>query len=127
MFYRCQRFVYNYTKSTVRNTVDYSGQEKLFGKTGQARTVRALAADRPRHEDVTRPEPMQKSKSALWTVRRKSKDRPSPCADRPASGADRPVGEKPKKPEGDGFGEMNYSGFADRPGQARGPSATGSV
>ena len=32
MFYRCQRFIYNYTKSTVRNTVDYSGQEKLFGK-----------------------------------------------------------------------------------------------
>jgi hypothetical protein len=28
MFYRCQRFIYNYTKSTVRNT----GQEKLFGK-----------------------------------------------------------------------------------------------
>ena|SRR6187455_2631443 len=99
MFYRCQRFIYNYTKSTVRNTVDYSGQEKLFGKTGQARTVRALAADRPRHEDVTRPEPMQKSKSVLWTVRRKSKDRPSPCADRPASGADRPVGEKPKNPK----------------------------
>src|SRR5688572_11661784 len=106
MFYRCQRFIYNHTKSTVRNTVDYSGQEKLFGKTGQARTVRALAADRPRHKDVTRPEPMQKSKSTLWTVRRKSKDRPSPCADRPspcadrpASGADRPVGEKPKNPK----------------------------
>ena len=42
MFYRCQRFIYNYTKSTVRNTVDYSGQEKLFGKTGQARTVRDI-------------------------------------------------------------------------------------
>jgi hypothetical protein len=49
MFYRCQRFIYNYTKSTVRNTVDYFGQEKLFGKSGQARTFRALAADRPRH------------------------------------------------------------------------------
>jgi hypothetical protein len=60
MFYRCQRFIYIYTKSTVRNTVDYSGQEKLFGKTGQARTVRALAADRPRHEDDTRTESMQK-------------------------------------------------------------------
>jgi hypothetical protein len=36
MFYRCQRFIYNYTKSTVRNTVDYSGQEKLFGKSGKA-------------------------------------------------------------------------------------------
>jgi hypothetical protein len=59
MFYRCQRFIYIYTKSTVRNTIDYSGHEKLFGKTGQARTVRALAADRPRHEDDTRTEPMQ--------------------------------------------------------------------
>jgi hypothetical protein len=99
MFYRCQRLIYNYTKSTVRNTVNYSGQEKLFGKTGQARTVRALAADRPRHEDDTRTEPMQKSKSALWTVRRKRADRLSPRADRPASGADHPVGEKPKNPK----------------------------
>jgi hypothetical protein len=99
MFYRCQRFIYNYTKSTVRNTVDYSGQEKLFGKTGLARTVRALAADRPRHEDDTQTEPMQKSKSALWIIRRKRADRPSPRADRPASGADRPVGKKPKNPK----------------------------
>jgi hypothetical protein len=115
MFYRCQRFIYNYTKSTVRNTVDYSGQEKFFGKTGQARTVRALAADRPRHKDDTRTEPMQKYKFPLRTVRRKSRDRPRPRPDRPASGADRPVGKKPKKPEGDGFGEMNYRG-------PRGPS-----
>ena len=127
MFYRCQRFIYNYTKSTVRNTVDYSGQEKLFGKTGQVRTVRALAADRPRHKDDPRTEPMQKSESALWTVRRISADRLRPRSDRPASGADRPVGKDPKKPEGDGFREMNYSGLADRPGQAGGPSATGSV
>ena len=99
MFYRCQKFIYNYAKSTVRNTVDYSGQEKLFGKTGQARTVRALVADRPRHKDDPRTEPMQKSMSVLWTVRRKSKDRPSPRADRPALGADRPVGKKPKNPK----------------------------
>jgi hypothetical protein len=99
MIYRCQKFIYNYTKSTVRNTVDYSGQEKLFGKTGHARTVRGLAADRPRHEDVPRTEPMQKHKFPLQTVRRKSKDRPSPRADRPASGADRPVGKKPKNPK----------------------------
>jgi hypothetical protein len=49
MFYRCQRFNYNYTKSTVWNTVDYSGQEKLFGKIDYARTVWAFAADHPRH------------------------------------------------------------------------------
>jgi hypothetical protein len=99
MFYRCQRFIYIYTKSTVRNTVDYSGQEKLFGKTGQARTVRSSTADRPRHQDTLQTEPMQKYKCPLRTVRRKSKDRPSPRADRPASGADRPVGEKPKNPK----------------------------
>jgi hypothetical protein len=99
MFYRCQRFIYNYTKLTVRNTVDYSGQEKLFGKTGQARTVRALAADRPRHKDDPRTEPMQKSESALWTVRRISADRLNPRSDRPTSGADRPVGKDPKNPK----------------------------
>jgi hypothetical protein len=99
MFYRCQRFIYKYTKSTVRNTVDYSGQEKLFGKTGQARTVRALAADRPHLQDDPRTGPMQKSKSALWTVRKKRADRLGPRADRPPSGADRPVGEKPKNPK----------------------------
>jgi hypothetical protein len=47
--------------------------------------------------------------STLWTVRWKSKYRPR-------LGADRPVGTEPKKPEGDGFGKMNYSVLADRPG-----------
>jgi hypothetical protein len=32
-----------------------------------------------------------------------------------------------EKPEGDGFGRMNYSGLADRLGFTTGPSATGSV
>jgi hypothetical protein len=127
MFYRCQRFIYNCTKSTVRNTVDYSRQEKLFGKTGQARTVRALAADRPQYQDDSRTEPMQKSKSALRTVRRKSKDRPRSHADRPASGADRPVGEEPKNPKVTGSKKMNYSVLADRPGCTTGPSATGFI
>jgi hypothetical protein len=27
------KFIYNYSKSTVRNAVDYSGQEKPFEKT----------------------------------------------------------------------------------------------
>jgi hypothetical protein len=43
---------------------------------------------------------------------------------RPRLGADRPVGAEPKKPEGDGFGKMNYSVLADRPGCMTGPSAT---
>jgi hypothetical protein len=99
MFYRCQRFIYNYTKSSVRNTVDYSGQEKFFGKSGQARTVRAFAADHPRHLNNPQIEPMQKHMSLLRTVRWKSKHRPRPCVDRPGSGADRPVGEEPKNPK----------------------------
>jgi hypothetical protein len=111
MFYRCQRFIYNYTKSTVWNTIDYSGQEKLFGKTGQARTVRALAADRPRHKDNPRTEPMQKSESALWTVWRISADRLRPRSNRPASGADRPVGKDPKNPKVTGSEEWIIAGL----------------
>jgi hypothetical protein len=26
------KFIYNHSNSTIRNTIDYSGQEKLFGK-----------------------------------------------------------------------------------------------
>jgi hypothetical protein len=40
------KFIYNYSKSTVQNTVDYSGQEKLFGKTptcGPSRPLRRTA------------------------------------------------------------------------------------
>jgi hypothetical protein len=96
-------------------------------KTGQARTVRALAADRPQHQDDPRIEPMQTSKSALQTVQRKSKDRLRPRADCPALGADRLVGKEPKKPEGDGFGKMNYSVLADRPECMTGPSVTGFI
>jgi hypothetical protein len=36
------KFIYNYSKLTVRNTVDYSGQEKAFWKNTYARTVRSL-------------------------------------------------------------------------------------
>jgi hypothetical protein len=32
--------------------------------------------------------------------------------------------EEPEKPEGDGFGKLNYSVLADRPGCMTGPSAT---
>jgi hypothetical protein len=35
--------------------------------------------------------------------------------------------QETEKPEGDGFREMNYSGLADRPGQAGGPSTTGFI
>jgi hypothetical protein len=41
------KFIYNYSKSTVQNTVAYSGQEKLFWKNTNARIVRTLVVDRP--------------------------------------------------------------------------------
>jgi hypothetical protein len=102
------KFIYNYSKSTVRNTVDYPGQEKLFEKNTYARTVRALAADRPRHQGELRTGTLQKQKLTLRTLRRRSEHRPRPSTDRPALGADCPVVEKPEKPEGDGFGKMHF-------------------
>jgi hypothetical protein len=101
----CQadKFIYNCSKLIVWNTVDYSGQ-KIFWKNTYARTVRALATDRPQHQGEHQTGTLQKHKLTLWTVRWKSEHRPRPSADRPASGVDRPVVEKPEKPEGDGFG-----------------------
>jgi hypothetical protein len=93
-------------------------------KTDQAWIVRALEADRPRHQGDPRTEPMQKPKSTLRTVRRESKHRPRPRADHLASGADRPVGEEPKNPKVMGSVKMNYSVLADRPGCTTRPSAT---
>jgi hypothetical protein len=66
-----------------------------------ARTVQAIAADRPRHQGVPRTGTLQKHKLALRTIRWKSKHRPRPSADRP-------VGEKLEKPEGDRFGKMHF-------------------
>jgi hypothetical protein len=53
------KFIYINSKSTVRNTVYYSGYEKLFGKFTYVWTVRALAADRPRHQGEPRTRTMQ--------------------------------------------------------------------
>jgi hypothetical protein len=93
------KFIYNYSRSTVRNTIDYSGQEKFFWKN-------RLSADRlgPCGGLSATPEwpsdrTNAKHMSLLRTVRWKSKHRPRPRADRPASGADRPVGEEPKNPK----------------------------
>jgi hypothetical protein len=72
------------------------------------RTVRALAADRPRHQDDPRTGTLQKHKFTLWTIRWRSEHRPRPSVDRPASGTDRPVGEKLEKPKGDEFGKMYF-------------------
>ena len=110
MFYRCQRFIYNYTKSTVRNTVDYSGQEKLFGKTGQARTVRALAADRPRHRvDFDQELQIRDSPTKPRTVQLQRADRPAIIRGQSAC-------EDLVQPEGDKLSKRNYIAGADRPG-----------
>jgi hypothetical protein len=71
-------------------------------------TVRALAADRPRHQGEPRTGTLQKHKLTLRTVRRRSEHRPRPSLDRPASSEDRPVVVKPEKPEGDGFGKIHF-------------------
>ena len=110
MFYRCQRFIYNYTKSTVRNTVDYSGQEKLFGKTDYARTVRALAADSPRHRvDFDQELQIRDSPTKPRTVQLQH-------ADRPAIIRGQSAGEDLVQPEGDKLIKRNYIAGADRPG-----------
>jgi hypothetical protein len=101
------KFIYNDSKSTVRNTVDYSGHEKFFWKNTYVRTVRALAADRPRHRSEPRTGTLQKHTLTLQIVRWRSEHRLRPSADHPASSADRPVVEKPENPEGDGFGKMH--------------------
>ena len=41
------KFIYNYSKSIVRNTVDYSGQEKFFLEKHLCADRPASGADRP--------------------------------------------------------------------------------
>ena len=107
MFYRCQRFIYNYTKSTVRNTVDYSGQEKLFGKTDYAR---ALAADSPRHRvDFDQELQIRDSPTKPRTVQLQRADRPAIIRGQSAC-------EDLVQPEGDKLSKRNYIAGADRPG-----------
>jgi hypothetical protein len=98
-FHRCISSSTTILKSTVRNTVDYSGQEKLFGKSpkrGPSGPLRRTA----RNTRVSLGQNQcKKHKSTLQTIRWKSKHRPRPSADCPASGADHPVGEEPKNPK----------------------------
>jgi hypothetical protein len=92
-------------------------------KNTYARTVRALA-DRPQHQGDPWTGTLQKHKSTLRTVQRRSEHRPRPSADHPASGADRPVGENQKNPKVTGSVKCNFSILADRPGCTTEPSAT---
>jgi hypothetical protein len=93
---------------------------EAFGENTYARTVRALAADRLRHQGEPRTGTLQKHKLTLRTIRYKSEHRPRPSADRPASGADRPVVVKLEKPEGDGFRIIHFSVLVDRSGYTTG-------
>jgi hypothetical protein len=52
LFLRCISSYISNSKSTVRNTVDYSGQENLFGNFTFARTIWALPVDHPRHQGM---------------------------------------------------------------------------
>jgi hypothetical protein len=102
------KYIYINSKSTVQNTVDYSRQEKPFGKFTCARTVRALSVDHPRHQDMPRIETMQNSHShyglskgeettvwdQAWTVR-------------PQARTVRSL-KKPEIPEGEGFSKMHF-------------------
>jgi hypothetical protein len=72
------------------------------------RTVRALVADRLRHQGEPRTGTLQKHKLTLRSVQWRSEHSPKPSADRPTSGADRPVVEIPEKPEGGGFSKMHF-------------------
>jgi hypothetical protein len=73
-----------------------------------ARTVQALAADRPRHQGEPQTGTLQKHKLTLWTIRWRSEHHPRPSTARPASGVDRPVVEEPEKPERDEFSKMHF-------------------
>jgi hypothetical protein len=124
MFSRCQRFIYNYSKSTVWNTVDYSGQEKLFGKN-------RLSTDRPGPcggPSATPKWPSNRTaaKTQLHTADRPvEKQAPSETKRGPSGLRRGPSGRwGTEKLEGDGFGKMNYSVLADRLGCTTGPSAT---
>jgi hypothetical protein len=111
------KFIYNYSESTVRNTVDYSGQEKLF-------LEKHLSADRPRHQGDPRTGTLQEHTLTLRTVRWRSKHCPRPNADRPASGVDRSASENQKNPKVTGSLKCIFSVLADRSGCTTGPSAT---
>jgi hypothetical protein len=67
---------------------------------------------------------LQKHKSTLQTVRRRSEHRLRPSTDRPASGTDRPVGENQKNLKVTGSVKCNFSVLADRSGCTTRPSAT---
>jgi hypothetical protein len=92
------KFIYINSKSTVRNTVDYSGQEKLF-ENSPVRTARAPPTDHPRHQGEPETGTLQKQELTLRTVQRKSEHCSGSSSDRAASGADVQSLKKQKNPK----------------------------
>jgi hypothetical protein len=69
-------------------------------------------ADRPQHQGDPRTETLQKLRLHYGLSEAPSETKRGPFGLR----RDRPVSEEPEKPEGDGFGKMNFSVLTDRPG-----------
>jgi hypothetical protein len=119
------KFIYNYSKSTVRNTVDYSGQEKLFGK-------KHICADRPSPCDgpsATLGWASDRNSAKTYvntTDRLKEKQAPSETKRGPSDLRRGPSDRcKPEKtPKVTGSVKFIFSVLADRPGCTIGPSAT---
>jgi hypothetical protein len=121
MFHRCQRFIYNYSKSTVRNTV----------RAGEAFWKNRLSVDLPGPCGGPSaipgwPSNRTNAKTHVYTTDRpEGKQGPSEYTRGPSGLRRGPSGRwGTEKPEGDGFGKMNYCVLADRPGCTTGPSAT---
>jgi hypothetical protein len=93
------KFIYNYSKSIVRNTVDYSGQEKLFGKSPKRgpsgplrRTVRDTRVTLGQNHCKNTSQHCRPLDGGASTVRDQARTvQPQ--------GADRPVGKNQKNPK----------------------------
>ena len=123
--------IYINSKSTVQNTADYSGQEKLFGKCTYTRTVRALPADRPRHQGEPWTGTLQKQclhyglsdGEASIALDQARTVRPQARTVQPQAWTVRPV-KNQKNPKVTGSVKCIFSVLADRPGCTTGPSTT---
>jgi hypothetical protein len=124
MFYRCQRFIYNHSKSRL-SRIPYSISDR------RSFLENHLSADRPGPcggPSATPGWPLDRTnaKTHVYTTDRpEGKQGPSLYTRGPSDLRRGPSGRwGTEKPKGDGFGKMNYSVLADRPGCITGPSST---
>jgi hypothetical protein len=118
------KFIYNYSKSTVRNTVDYSEQEKLFGKTPKRglsgplrRTVRDTKVSLGQEHCINASQHYGPFDGKASTVRDQAR------TVRPQVRTVRSV-KNLKNPKVTGSVKCIFSVLADRPGCTTGPSTT---